>query len=646
MRRGRCDARPGAALAAGLLGAALLLAGLGPAARAQAAEAVQAPSAPASAAPAASAPTAGEVSTPGEITWTLGIEAPEALRPLLERHLDLSRFQRAGRQERITRGELLRLLAAAPAQTRALLETEGYFSSTVRALLPEGQAGGPADGSAVQVRLRVDPGPRTQVGEVALEIGGALAEAAAQGDAAARALTAQLRAGWSLPQGQPFTREAWDDAKTALLTLLRTQGYPAAGWSHSAARVQPARQVADLQLHLDSGPLFRFGAFHFEGLRQVRLDAVLALRNVRAGDPLLEQALLNYQDRLVRTGLFDTVAVTYDPDPQQAAATPIQVRVRERMLQQATVGVGVSDLSGPRVTLEHLHQRPFDFGWQAKTRLQLGRDARALSLDFISHPHPGPYRNLLAGEVGETDAGGLRVTSERLRLGRTQDTERIERTYYVELQRAFTRDLASQAITDDASAASFNYQWVWRRLDHPVLPTQGWGISADGAVGRSFASRERSGWFGRANARVTAYWTPGEHWYGQSRIELGQVLAHADVAVPYPLLFRAGGDDSVRGYSYQGLGPTDADGSAIGGRVLATGSLELARPFSLRHPAWWGAVFVDAGHAAVDWSEWRAAWGYGAGVRWRSPVGALRIDLAWGEQRRRLRLHFTVGLTF
>ena len=122
--------------------------------------------------------------------------------------------------------------------------------------------------------------------------------------------------------------------------------------AHACMETHPTASSshAGLQLHLDSGPLFRFGAFHFEGLRQVRPDAVMALRNVRPGDPLLEQALLNYQDRLVRTGLFDTVAVTYDPDPQQAAATPIQVRVRERILQQATVGVGVSDLSGPRVT--------------------------------------------------------------------------------------------------------------------------------------------------------------------------------------------------------------------------------------------------------------------------------------------------------
>ncbi|WP_251972639.1 autotransporter assembly complex protein TamA [Sphaerotilus microaerophilus] len=633
------------------------------------------PAAPPVVTPAAPAAAASAPMSPGDaaaedaelqgVTWALTIEAPDALRPVLERYLDLARYQRADRKEGITRGELMRLLSAAPAQVRQLLETEGYFGAKARTELPQ-DSGAPSAGTqaatappataatppatttaapVIQVRLWVDPGPRTTVGGLRLDVHGELATAAAAGDGPARALIEQLRRQWALPNGQPFTREGWDDAKTAVLTLLRTEGYPAASWAHSAAQVDAQAHQAKLQLDVASGPLFRFGSFSFEGLSQVRLDAVLALRNVATGEPLREQALLNYQDRLVKTGLFDTVAVTYDPDPELAQATPILVRVRERSLQQATTGVGISDLSGPRVTLEHLHQRPFDLGWQAKTKLQLGRDARSLSLDLTSHPQPGPYRNLVAGSLSETEASGLRVISERLRLGRTQDTERIERTYYVELQRAFTRDLATNLVTDDTSAASVNYQWVWRRFDHPVLPTQGWGISADGAVGHSFATEQRSGWFSRGNARLTAYWTPGENWYGQTRMELGEVFSRNSVAVPYTLLFRAGGDDSVRGYGYQSLGPTDATGSAVGGRVLATGSLELARPFSLKHPAWWGAVFADAGNAATGWNTWSAAWGYGAGVRWRSPVGALRVDLAWGQQLRRLRLHFTVGIT-
>ncbi|HMX12247.1 MAG TPA: BamA/TamA family outer membrane protein [Burkholderiaceae bacterium] len=608
--------------------------------------------------PAEPDPADDEPSTQG-ITWRLELDAPEALKPLLLRYLDLARYQRSDGKARITRAELSRLLAAAPAQVRQLLETEGYFDPKVRAE-PIGSAAGDAD-QPIRLILHIDPGVLTRVAGVQLDIVGPLADAAdarhgadpdlagsgAERDtAAASTLIAQLRRQWSLPEGRAFTREAWDDAKSGVLTLLRSEGYAAVAWEHSEAQVDPAQHRAMLTLRLHSGPLFRFGAFHFEGLEHVRMASLLALRNVPEGAPLREQSLLNYQDRLVKTGLFDTVAVTYDPDPDQASAVPILIRVRERALQQATVGVGTSDLSGPRVTLEHIHQQPFGLHWQAKTKLQLGRSASSLSLDLTSHPEPGPHRNLIAAAFSQTDASGLRVSSERLRIGRTQDTERIERTYYFEWQRALTHDLSTMAISDDTSALTYNYQWVWRRLDHPVLPTEGWSLSANGAVGRSFASQQRDGWFGRLGTRLTNYWTLGDNWYGQTRVELGQVVAPASVAIPYTLLFRAGGDDSVRGYGYQSLGPTDASGSAVGGRVLGVGSVELARPFSLAHPAWWGAVFVDGGNAATQWADWQPAWGYGVGLRWRSPVGALRIDLAWGQQVRHLRFHFTVGITF
>jgi translocation and assembly module TamA len=233
-----------------------------------------------------------------------------------------------------------------------------------------------------------------------------------------------------------------------------------------------------------------------------------------------------------------------------------------------------------------------------------------------------------------------------VRLGRTQDTERIERLYFVEWQRAMTRNLGSGLITDDTKAATVNYHWVWRDLDHPILPTRGFSLSAETALGHSYASTDTSGFFTRATGRLTGYWPLGASWYGQGRVQLGQVYARDAVAVPFTLLFRAGGDDSVRGYGYQTLGPTDASGSAVGGRVLGTGSIELARPFSRSLPAWWGAVFLDGGNAAERWSDFKNVYGAGFGVRWRSPVGPLRIDMAWGDQNRRWRLHFNVGVTF
>jgi translocation and assembly module TamA len=123
------------------------------------------------------------------------------------------------------------------------------------------------------------------------------------------------------------------------------------------------------------------------------------------------------------------------------------------------------------------------------------------------------------------------------------------------------------------------------------------------------------------------------------------VFVNNPIAVPDTILFRAGGENSVRGYGYRTLGPT-VNGAVVGGRVLLTGSIEAERPILQRLPALLGAVFVDAGNAADRWGDLRPVLGYGVGLHYRSPVGPLRLDLAYGQDVRRLRLHLSVGVRF
>jgi translocation and assembly module TamA len=497
----------------------------------------------------------------------------------------------------------------------------------------------------------------------------------AEPEAAAAALVYRVRQRWGQAVGAAYTQPGWSDAKSSALSLLRAEGYAAASFGGSTAQVDAEAHQADLYLVIDSGPLYRYGELRFEGLDHVGERAVRALLDFSPGQPMREQPLLDYQDRLARSGLFDTISVTVDPEPLLRAgadavaaasetsssqsgngapapertppvlSVPVVVRVRERPMDQLTLGVGYSGSTGPRVTAEHLNQSIFGWDWQAKTKLQLGRDAKLASLDLISHPQPGPYRNLASASIGTALASGLTVDTQKLRVGRSRDLDRIERLYYVEFLRASTVP-SGGGVRDDNSSLAYTYEWIWRDLDNLVLPTLGKALSVDASLGHSFHVEADSDWFGRTTGRLTNYWPIGDSWYGQSRIQLGQVFSRPGVSVPFTLLFRAGGDESVRGYAYQSLGPADATGTALGGHVLATGSLEIARPIARSIPSVWGAAFIDAGNAADDWQSFHAAIGWGVGIRWRSPVGPLRIDLAYGEQVRRVRLHFSVGITF
>ncbi|OYY89634.1 MAG: outer membrane protein assembly factor, partial [Methylophilales bacterium 16-45-7] len=124
------------------------------------------------------------------------------------------------------------------------------------------------------------------------------------------------------------------------------------------------------------------------------------------------------------------------------------------------------------------------------------------------------------------------------------------------------------------------------------------------------------------------------------RLEVG--LVSGSMSVPATYLFRAGGDQSVRGYGFQSLGVKDGD-ATLGGRVLLVGSTEVVQWLT---NAWGAAAFIDFGNAANSWRDYEPAYGYGLGVRWKSPVGPVGADIAYGEATKDYRLHFNLGVSF
>ena len=594
---------------------------------------------------AAKADAAATAETAEVTVFQLDVRAPEPLRKLLLRHLDLARFQSAPAADSITPSELERLLRAAPAQARALLETEGYFNAEV------GVSREPVEAGLPRLRMVVTPGARSRVATVVLTPTGALDTAARAGDASARDAIATWRRLWPLPTGAAFSQNAWTDAKNGALTRLRTEGYAVAAWGEATrARVDTPTDRVNLELVLDSGPLFRLGPMQIEGLQRYDEAAVRKLATFDPGEPYSEKLLLDFQDRLQKVGLFEGASVEIDADPATADAAPVRVRVKELTLQQAIVGVGFSANTGARVSLEHTHRQVFGSRWIGRNKLELGPKQQSWEGELTSYPLDRLYRNLVAGSALHLNTNDQQLLSWKLRAGRTQDAPRIERLIFAELTHA---RLVSAALTNNGDAVSGNYHWVYRDIDNVLLPTDGLTVSAQGALGyargsqttSTAARQDAAGPFGRAYARFTWYQPLGSTWYGMFRIEAGQLFTKDVIGVPDTLLFRAGGDDSVRGYGYRSLGPV-VNGSVTSARTLLTGSAEVARPISAATPAFWWAAFVDAGQAADRWTDLRPAVGVGVGLRWRSPVGPLRLDLAYGEAVKKFRAHFSIGIAF
>lgn len=580
----------------------------------------------------------------------LEVVAPTALAKLLSDGLDLGRVNRLSQGTPLQAGELERLVAAVPQQARGLLDTEGYFNAvvTVERDLPAGETA--ATDAAVPVslptvRVTVQPGPRTKIRTVDITLNGALKASAAAESAEgvhARQAAAALLRDWPLPPGAPFRDTDWSRAKSASIAGLRAQGWVQADWVDAQARIDAATQLADLSATADSGPMFRIGPLRVRGLNVQDESTVRNIANLPVGAPATEAALLDFQERLQKSDLFTRASVALDLEPPQPEATPVVVRLRERQLQEATVGLGVGANVGARGTIDHVHRRPFNRPWIARNSVELSQVQQRWTGELSTQTLPRLYRNLLGGGAERVVSDTDEVNAFRLRVGRAQDTQRIDRLLYLEWARSATTSALGRQRAD---SLALHYHGVWRHLDDLVLPTRGRAWTGQLGVGQARSEPGGNAPFTRLYARLDAFHPLGNNWFAQGRVELGQVFIRGPVQVPEALRFRAGGDESVRGYAYRSLTRV-VNGVEVGSDVLFTASAEVARPLLQRLPQLWGAIFVDVGRADASWGALKPAVGYGVGVRYRSPVGPVKLDLAYGEEVRKVRLHLTVGVAF
>jgi translocation and assembly module TamA len=578
-------------------------------------------------------------------TRELVVDAPSPFKALLEKNLDIERAARLAEADSLDDTEWARLVAAAPAQGRALAQTEGYFRAEVTV------AADPADAHRILIKLL--PGEPATVGRFTLEFDGELARAAESGDAQALALEGRLREEWELQPGQVFRNGNWDNAKAQTLSALRNEGYAAAIWTATAAQVDPATNKTRVFVVVDTGPRFLAGDVVVDGLERQPERNVLLLAGFGAGAPLTQTRLLDYQDRLQKTGLFDQVAVIYDPDPAQAAHATVTVHVHEQSLQQATVGLGYNSLTRQRVTLEHIDRQVFGLAATADNKLQWARDLHEWDSTLATIPAESFHSWIVGASVSRIVSTDDEVRAGSVRFGRTQVSNPLDRTTYIQFERSIQCNTPNQTLfpgvqcsSVDARALSLNQTNVWRNVDSVILPTKGYTLSGQLGVGYAGGPASAYGPYTRLYGRVTEYWALPDSFYAQGRLELGQVIVGSNVQMPDAEQWRAGGEGSVRGYDWRSLAPLNLYGAVVGGNSLITTSVEIAHPFTASLPSVWWATFADAGQAAARFNKLKMALGYGVGLRWRSPVGPLNIDVSTPDHLPRVRLDLSVGVAF
>jgi len=594
------------------------------------------------------------IDTSGPPAFTLEVDAPKQIRALLEQHLELKRFRH---QPDLQRRELTRLLGATDANVRELIGTLGYFSPTVTVELTDT----PEEEAPRKVVVKVDPGPPTIIEKSDVRFTGVNAN-----DELGTSQRLQIEETWPLQAGEQFSQSAWSSAKSGGLKELQRRRYPLARIDTSLADVDADTNKAQVSVSYAPGPAYTFGPLQIDGAE--RYDPVRTARIARLpeGQEYDLQSMLDAQQRLVSSGYYDSVFLSLADSPQQAATeaerdeqrksqgaaitSPVIAKVREAKLQKWVFGVGLSTDTGPRLSIDHTYNKVPGLNWRAVSKLQLDRKNPLISTQLVGLPGEDLWRWFASGKLERAPAGDFYTNSAQMRFGRSKAEDRIERNMYLQYDYAKTQGAGAPP---GASSLLANYGWTARYFDNNLLPTSGFGLALEAGAGTTLTPQRSP--FGRLTGRWLSLIPLGERdeeTRRRSRLQIkagvGAVMAKKDVDLPTTIMFLTGGDNTVRGYGYQSIGARTDNGRVIAGRYLAMGSVEWQRPITIKGNTqdFEHAVFIDAGTVGDDINRLYTRVGFGTGIRWKSPVGPIQADLAWGAQEQQLRLHLRLGFTF
>jgi len=560
---------------------------------------------------------------PAAIRFRVVIDAPREYRRLLEDGLDLVRWQN---DNRVTLPLLERLVGEARKEAAQALATDGYFSADVRSRIEK-----VTDREAV-VHLSIDPGPRTRVRDVDIGIQGP-----ASNDPEGRKRIAVVKETWRLAPGQPFRQSEWDAAKDDALARLARGRYAAASITESEARVDPAARTADLKLRLDSGPIFHAGRTVISGLRRYPASVIENMNPLRPGEPYDATQLDLYQRRLLEIGYFNAVHFAVDPDPSQAAAAPLRINVIEAPSQRIDTGISFSTDTGAGVTVDYSNVDIFDSAWRLRPRLVFNQKEQQLNVTLDTPPRPGGTWNTYSTRLQRRDIEG--EISREAMIGYAHNWGLESTPSQLAVSAHYEQQTISGSTTEHNHAVFVGYRKTFRTTEDLVSPRRGvLGTAEIGASVPGVSSQE----FVRLRGKVNWLIPVGLRNDILVRGEAGVVLAQSRAGIVSSFLFRTGGDQTLRGYAFESIGVPQGT-ATVGGRYLVLGSVEFTRWVTETLGA---AVFVDAGDAFDRPGAFDAAVGVGMGVRWRSPIGPFRADVAYGERTGKVRLHFSVGFSF
>ncbi|MBA4151858.1 MAG: hypothetical protein C0509_04790 [Acinetobacter sp.] len=508
-------------------------------------------------------------------------------------------------------------------QVKETLNALGYYAPEIR-----------IDLSAAKPLLSVQAGSAVVLQEANIQLIGD-----ASTDADFRLPDFPLRA------GQRFVHSDYEDFKQAVADRALERGYFDSRWLVHRVELNLQSNQANVYLAFQSGSRYRYGEVSFQevaggslkALDQKQLDRLMTFKT---GDPISSRELFNLQNDLIQTGYFRDVQVSFRRDQAEDLLIPVDVIVDSRLPSRISLGAGFTTDVGPRVLAEwqrHLFNEK-GHGIEAKTEFSMVRQSGEVRYR-VPWKHPLHDRIEFAAGVQQDIIDGTETLQSIVSMQRVIAPKAgWQQTYGIRVvDERFERDSGEKG-AETLVAPYLAYSRL--RSQGGIDPTHGSRLLFQAeTANRAFLST-----VDYVSVRAGVRWlnTFQDRHMVLLRADAGAIFSPEFDRVPPSVRFYAGGDNSVRGFDFRSISPRNDEGDTVGGQYLLTGSVEYNWRW---RPTWRPAVFVDAGSAFTDTNDVSPAIGVGIGMRWISPVGPVRFDIANGisEPDKPFRIHLTLG---
>ncbi|MGD9296140.1 MAG: autotransporter assembly complex family protein [Chromatiales bacterium] len=441
--------------------------------------------------------------------------------------------------------------------------------------------------------------------------------------------------------GEPLRHDKYASFKGEIESYASSMGYLDSFFTSHEIVVDPATGVADIHLVMETGSRYRFGKVTVEQ-SVLSPDYMQKYIQIREGTPFSTDALVQQQQLIQSAGYYGNVRVRARYKLAKNLQVPVEITAEpaKKSLYRGRIGYGTD--TGFRTGVDYELRWVDSKGSRITTTLNY---SQAEILGNISYIVPAKKRldEYMRYYFNVSNEYGDDIDSESFEVGAA----------YHRLNSSGWDQIVSLRYLNDRTKASgeplLETQFLIAGIrvqksvaDNPIFTRKGWLLRAglDGAYEGFISSSD----FLQATMYAKLIRPAGEKGRLIARSKLGSTMIDDVNLLPKSLRFFAGGDNSVRGYGYESLGPKNNAGTVIGGKHLFIASLEFEYLFK---DPWGAALFVDTGNAFNDWQNMDLQTGVGFGARWRSPIGPVRVDVAWPtDDFSDPHLHLSIGPDF